>query len=189
MIHYQNFSKKITFLICIFSWFETAFANFNGYPQIGVDGSNNIAAVWRTDLNTGLSKIQGVYGPPGTLGTATDLSDATSNAITPQLAVSTSSQATTKAAAIWQAKDSSGNFVIQVATYNSISGWSSSTTLSATDGSEMIREIYHVSISPDGSTIGANWAATMVLTGNTVIRYAYSTNGGVNWTIDQQMSP
>lgn len=183
---YQTTAKFLMVAACTVLCESSAEAlhSFTGKSQIGIDGANKIVAVWESSgMQQANASIQGAYGP-STPDEAINITDPKLfSARRPLLATSSSVRATTKAAAVWMAKDLTTNHkVIQATTLNAL-GWNNQpATLSYNDGTEEPFNDYQINISADGKTIVVSWTAYFPSLMDTIACAAISKDGGLTWS-------
>jgi hypothetical protein len=148
-------------------------------PQVAVDGSGNLTAVWRR-ADQGFATIQAATSTDGgaTWSTPVDLSAANQNAFNPQVAVDGSGNLT----AVWS-QDVGSDGIIQAS--RSTDGgvtWSTPVNLSAAG-----QNASDPQLTVDGSAnVTAVWARDNG--SNPIIQASTSTNGGVTWSTPVNVS-
>lgn len=155
-----------------------------GKPQIAIDGSNKIAAVWEaSDFNNQSLTIQATYGNEFPVDMVEITDPKLFQAQNPLIAASSSKLATTKAAATWISRDlTTKNKVIQATILTSL-GWNMHpVTLSLNDGSEQVSKDHKITISSDGMTIVTSWTSYFPSLKKSHACCSFSTNGGLTWS-------
>ena len=180
------FSFLIIFMCLICFWKSSANAAFlyPSKPQLSIDGSGKVICLSKAvDSKTLQTTIQGSWGNsfPSQMTSITDPEKF--HVRDPILTSSSSAKATTKAAAVWMAKDlTTENHVIQGTLLTAL-GWKiPAFTLSLNDKSEQPRNDYQVTISQDGETIIVTWSSFIQSLNDTVPRCVMSKNGGLTWS-------
>jgi hypothetical protein len=183
---FQKFSKNLAisvFGICL--WANAANATFSDHASVGIDNAGTAVAIWRqVDPDTDNHEYRGSVGN-GPSFILTTISDPTAveGSTPPVLAVAKGTTTTTVAAAAWTAIGlTSDNSIVQVVTATS-SGWSASPILlSLDDGTEVPQNDHRIDISANGQTITVTWSSFFPGSGENIIRFAVSTDGGSTFT-------
>jgi hypothetical protein len=171
------------------SLFATAFhlspltAEFSNFPQPSIDDNQVLTAVWENyDMVNMHTFIQGFYG---NISAPVSLSDSVNYKSTnPIIATAPNPGSSTKAIAVWIARDANNRYIIQGRIATDTNGWNNPTQIfSATDGSEVPNNDYKASISPSGTALVVSWSAQISSLNATALRWAVSTDAGSTWTI------
>lgn len=190
----KNNIVRMTFFLSSFWIFpDSAIASniFTGLAKTGIDFNQNVVAVWETlDTINDNYMIKAVAGDPPWVPTT--LTNPTSlSATNPQLAVASSLVAVTNsctAVAAWIALDfSTGNTIIQLSTLSNLLVWNPvPITVSLNDGTEIPQgDDIVCRISPDGTKVLVTWTSFMTSISRTVVRFAFSNDGGTTWGLGQ----
>ena len=177
-----KFLLALAFTICCESSAEALYSS-TSKAQIGIDGSNKIAAIWEASSQEQVNtSIQGSYGNSISENAINITDPKLFRVQRPLIATSSSIKATTKAAAVWIATDlTTNNKVIQATILNAL-GWNNQpVTLSYNDGTEQPCKDYQINISADGKTIVVSWSSYFPSSLDTIACCSVSRDGGLTW--------